>query len=84
MDRRARYEGEFVDGEFHGNGIVLFSNGDWYKGEWRNGRPNGHGTMQFVDGHSYVGTWRDGCVRQGKYMAWLYASEAECEARLSQ
>ena len=43
-----------------------------------------HGTMQFIDGHSYVGTWRGGCVRQGKYMAWLYASEAECEARLSQ
>jgi hypothetical protein len=78
------YEGEFVDGEFHGNGIILFSNGDWYKGEWRNDRPNGHGTMQFVDGYTYTGTWRDGCVRQGKYMAWLDASEAECKVRLSQ
>jgi hypothetical protein len=63
---------------------MLFANGDWYKGEWRNSRPNGHGTMQFVDGYTYVGTWRDGCVRQGKYMAWLDASEAECEARFSQ
>ena len=78
------YEGEFVDGEFHGNGTMLFSSGDWYKGEWRNDRPNGHGTMQFVDGHTYTGTWRDGCVRKGKYMAWLGASEAECKARLSQ
>ena len=78
------YEGEFVDGEFHGNGTMLFSNGDWYKGEWRNDRPNGHGTMQLIDGRTFIGTWRDGCVRQSKDIASLGASEAECKARLSQ
>jgi hypothetical protein len=78
------YEGEFVDGELHGNGVILFLNGDWYKGEWREGRAHGQGTMQFVDGHTYTGTWHHGCVRQGNYMAWLGATEAECEARLSQ
>ena len=33
-----RYEGEQLDGEPHGSGSMLYSNGDFYRGEWVNGK----------------------------------------------
>ncbi|CAK0870371.1 unnamed protein product, partial [Prorocentrum cordatum] len=37
---RGRYEGESVDGEKHGHGILFFGDGDVY---WRSDRQHGHG-----------------------------------------
>ena len=31
------YKGEFVDGKYHGFGIMTFSNNDLYEGDWQDG-----------------------------------------------
>ncbi|MEQ9544965.1 MAG: PEGA domain-containing protein [Marinobacter sp.] len=55
-----RYEGHFVDGEFHGQGTLTRANGDILTGEWSQGRLSGHGSLTTADGMLYVGGFRDG------------------------
>ena len=54
------YEGEWKNGEFHGQGTRTWSNGKKYIGEWKDGFPNGQGTMTLSDGYKYVGEFEDG------------------------
>ena len=54
------YQGEFVDGLFHGNGSIVYSDRSSYVGEWKDGKQNGQGTYTFSDGSSYTGEWKDG------------------------
>ncbi len=64
-----RYEGEFVDGLFHGQGTIIFSDGSSYVGEYKDGKKNGQGTATFSDGSSYVGEYKDGKRNgQGAYI----------------
>jgi MORN repeat len=44
-----RYEGEFMQGWFHGNGIFFRSDGMKYEGEFRGGRIWGLGLVTFND-----------------------------------
>ena len=37
------YKGEFVDGRYHGFGIMTFSNNDLYEGDWQDGLMHGVG-----------------------------------------
>lgn len=41
--KKDRYEGEQLRGAPHGNGSMLYANGDFYRGEWVNGRKEGRG-----------------------------------------
>ena len=52
------YEGEFVNGQHHGEGIKTYSNGDIYKGEWEDGLRHGRGTITWSSGASYDGQWK--------------------------
>ena len=45
------YEGDFINGKFHGNGEYIWENGDFYKGQWKNGLKHGKGTLYFNDGN---------------------------------
>jgi hypothetical protein len=36
--KKDRYEGEELKGLPHGNGSMLYANGDFYRGEWVNGK----------------------------------------------
>ncbi len=49
------YEGFWDMGKFHGQGTVLFANGDEYKGEFSQGRRHGQGTYRWTDGRQYDG-----------------------------
>ena len=42
------YEGEFVDGQFSGDGIMGFPDGSNYEGEFENGEFHGLGYTQIV------------------------------------
>eukprot|EP00794_Sanderia_malayensis_P017360 gene17360-19095_t len=57
------YEGEFVNGYFHGYGIMTFSNEpngeERYEGDWVEGKMHGYGKMTYRDGHDYVGHWEN-------------------------
>ncbi|KAI9224869.1 hypothetical protein BC828DRAFT_372256 [Blastocladiella britannica] len=57
------YIGEAKDGQFHGPGTMLFSNGVRYEGIWEKGQA-AKGTMKFTDGLEFAPTlaeW-DYCV----------------------
>ena len=61
----ANYNGEWVEGERHGHGVMQYANGDEYqvcvywkklkikKGEWVEGERHGHGVMQYANGDEY-------------------------------
>ena len=48
------------NGQRHGHGTMMYSNGDTYTGEWESGKQNGHGTFTGTDGSKYIGGWKDG------------------------
>jgi hypothetical protein len=62
----SEYEGDFVDGKKHGNGIINYKNVENYTGQFANDLYNGHGEWsnsgQFTN--SYTGDFVDG-KRQG-------------------
>ena len=39
------FEGEFINGSREGNGVYIWSNGDWYQGKWHAGNAMQIGTM---------------------------------------
>lgn len=45
------YEGEFLDSQFHGSGMLKFTNGTFYKAQWERGAEvPGSGALQWEDG----------------------------------
>ena len=58
------YDGEFVNGLFHGYGIYSWINGDRYEGMWKNNHREGEGTWIWGEnssstGDRYQGQWHD-------------------------
>lgn len=56
----AKYSGQFKNNLPHGQGAVLYANGERYSGEFKLGSFNGYGTLFLRDGNRVVGNWRDG------------------------
>lgn len=59
------YNGEFIYIDdiyyFHGNGKMVWKNGDWYNGEWFNGLIYGNGTYYHASKNLYeTGVWVNG------------------------
>ena len=61
---RKLYEGTWLNGEFHGKGVLKFSNEDQFQGQWENGQLHGQGLQFFADGNKYEGSFIKG-KRQG-------------------
>ena len=38
-----------MNGVPHGNGSMLYANGDFYRGEWVNGKKSGHGLQIYQE-----------------------------------
>jgi len=54
------YQGEFVDGFFHGWGTIVFNEmGDRYDGEFSRGAFNENGVYTWKNGNCYVGKWKN-------------------------
>lgn len=54
-----RYQGHFVDGEFHGTGTAWFADGSRYEGDWTNGKRDGEGQWRSADGATYTGQFQN-------------------------
>ena len=57
------YEGAFKDGKFHGNGTLLWKNGDLFSGQFQKGFYNGYGKITYgneSDYENYEGTFKNG------------------------
>lgn len=60
---KCRYEGEFLDGKFHGKGMLRFGNRyckTIYTGSWKNGKRNGYGFFTYPNGDIFEGDFLDG------------------------
>jgi hypothetical protein len=53
----AVYEGDWIDGKYHGTGKFSFGNGDVYEGGFRNGKYHGTGKLTYADGTVQEGTF---------------------------
>ena len=54
------YEGDFVNGEREGQGILKLKNGEIYTGQYANDFPNGKGKYVYVNGDIYEGDFVNG------------------------
>lgn len=49
------YEGNFVNGQWQGEGLIIIPNKSTYKGTFKNGEVTGKGEIVYADGNKYVG-----------------------------
>jgi hypothetical protein len=57
---QGNYEGQMDEhGKMNGEGIFIYSNGDFYEGQFVKGLREGEGEYTWADGSTYVGTWKD-------------------------
>ena len=57
---RQEYIGELKNGDPHGYGSTLYSNGQMYLGEYNNGKKHGYGIVIFNNGNKFIGTFKNG------------------------
>ncbi len=64
---RVQYEGERnQEGEYHGKGVIIYSNGEKYVGGFKDGKYDGQGTFTYSDGSKWEGEWKEGLRYTGK------------------
>lgn len=54
------YQGEWLNGKPHGEGLLVTLKGDRYLGEFQNGLFQGYGEMHYGNGDVYEGEWANG------------------------
>lgn len=59
------YEGEWLDGKPHGQGIKAWPDGRKYDGLWSLGKPIGKGRKIYPDGRVKEGYWEDNKFVEG-------------------
>ena len=58
--RTTFYEGEWKNGRYHGNGLLVFADGSSYNGEFLDGVAHGNGEETGADGTTRQGLWEMG------------------------
>jgi hypothetical protein len=62
VSKAFKYQGEFLDGLKHGNGVYIWENGDRFDGTFAQDRPDGRGKYHFANGDSYEGEVKAGVI----------------------
>lgn len=57
--RGESYNGDFVDGRFHGAGTYTAQDGSKFSGTFVDGSLNGRGSAQYSNGDRYIGEFQD-------------------------
>ena len=57
--KKGTYDGEWVNTFMHGQGDLVFKDGERYIGGWKKHRKHGVGTNTWPDGMVYKGGWED-------------------------
>jgi hypothetical protein len=60
-----KYVGEFKHGQYHGKGMMTYTDGEKYIGEYLEGTRHGQGTYVFANGDKYIGEYKNG-TRHGQ------------------
>ena len=58
------YEGEVLNGKFHGYGVLYNKEGHKFEGNWKNGLRHGVGKYTYKSSESYEGGYQNG-IRDG-------------------
>jgi uncharacterized caspase-like protein len=62
VSKAFKYQGEFLEGLKHGNGVYVWDNGDRYDGTFAQDKPDGQGKYHFANGDSYEGEVKAGVI----------------------
>lgn len=54
------YEGEWLNGEFHGKGKFTWADGSEYDGDYHEGKKHGQGRFTYASKKVYNGGWVNG------------------------
>jgi hypothetical protein len=65
FDDGSVYAGDFVDGYFHGFGVLKWNDGDVYEGDFVKDHRTGTGIMKWSDGDVYEGEFENGVFMKG-------------------
>ena len=72
-----RYEGDFVNGKKHGQGVYFWTQtGEEYAGQWLNDKQNGQGTLTKKGGEEVDGKWKDAILTTRN---WLLHDKNGCQ-----
>ena len=65
-----KYDGDFINDKFEGNGKYIWKNGEYYIGQWKNNLMNGKGIIYYKNGNiKYDGDFiNDEYEGEGKYI----------------
>ena len=72
-----RYEGDFVNGKYHGRGVHTWPSGARYKGDFRDNKRTGHGIYTWPNGNRYEGEFVDGDRTGHGIFMWASGSRYE-------
>ena len=64
------YDGDLLDGIFHGEGTYTWTNGGVYTGTWVDGSRTGEGTFTWANGDVYTGAFVDGSLTGEGTFTW--------------
>ena len=60
-DGEIKYDGDFFNDKYEGNGKYIYKNGDYYIGQFKNDLKHGNGIEYRRDGKvKYTGFWTEG------------------------
>lgn len=52
-----KYEGGFVKGKKHGNGVLVLGNNEFFQGSFKNDKVEGKGSYQMNNGKRIIAEW---------------------------
>lgn len=74
-----RYEGDFINGMYHGKGVFIWANGERYEGDFFLNKRTGRGIYLWPSGESYEGDFVDGKLNGWGIYTWPDGSYYEGE-----
>ncbi len=79
----SKYVGDFLEGKFHGKGVLYLSKGDKYVGHWRENMKEGLGRYTFSTGQTYKGGFHLNEFHGQGYMKYKNGDEYDGEWAMS-
>lgn len=61
------YQGDTLEGWYHGSGTFTYPSGIKYVGSFHKGQFHGEGTLVYQNGGKFKGTWQHGKLKGGNY-----------------